>query len=147
MKTTVAMILRRGNIGMRTAWALVLCLGIACCTTSNKPPPPNTALVVFFPPNSALLLPKAARLINSIAADANRQGAIVEVSGPAAKSKSRKKPSLEEQRTIAVEHALIAAGVEEKRVHRVKAAATSRKTGDPTGTPVEIHLVVPKPAA
>jgi OmpA family/Beta-ketoacyl synthase, C-terminal domain len=137
---------RQENIGMRVALALALCLAIACCTTSNKPPP-NTALVVFFPPNSALLLPKAARIINRIAADANRQGAIVEVSGPAAKPKSRRKPSLEEQRTIAVEHALVAAGVEEKRVHRVNAAATSKKTGDPAGMPVEIHLIVPKPVA
>jgi hypothetical protein len=141
------MIFRRaGNIGMRMALALVVCIGIACCTTSNKPPP-DTALVVFFPPNSALLLPKAARLINRVAADANRQGAIVEVSGPAAKPKSRRKPSLEEQRTIAVEHALIAAGVEEKRVHRVNAAAPSKKTGDPAGMPVEIHLIVPRPVA
>jgi hypothetical protein len=116
---------------------------VACATPSR--PPANTVLV-FFPPNSAVLLPNAARVLNGVAADANRQGALVDVSGPTAKRSARQKPTLEEQRAVAVEHALVAAGVAEQRVHRVNPARPSKTKHDPAGTPVEIHLIA-KPVA
>jgi hypothetical protein len=130
---------------MRIALTLGLCVALASCATlTPKRPPPNSVLV-FFPPNSAVLLPNAARVLNGVAADANRQGAVVEVSGPVGKHPPRPKPSLEEQRAVAVEHALVAAGVAEERIRRVKGGPPPKKK-DPAGTPVEIHLV-PKPVA
>jgi hypothetical protein len=129
--------------GMRIASALVFCVALAACATTNKPP--AGTVLVFFPANSAILLPNAARALNGVAADANRERAVVEVSGPSAKRFLPQKPGLQEQRTITVEHALVAAGVAEEQVHRVKPAPSPKKR-DPAGEPVEIRLVV-KPVA
>jgi outer membrane protein OmpA-like peptidoglycan-associated protein len=124
---------------MRIAVALVICLALASCATSTKAPP--TTFLIYFPPNSALLLPNAARVLNELAADANRRNAMVEVSGPTAKRGKHRKPSLAEQRTVVVEHALIAAGVAEERVQLVKPPLVTR-TRDPAGEPVQVRLVI-----
>ncbi|HEY1961812.1 MAG TPA: OmpA family protein, partial [Rhizomicrobium sp.] len=120
------------------AMALALCVAVAACATTPKNPP--TTYLVFFPPHSALLVPNAARTLNKVAADANGHAAVVEVSGPTAKRTSRRKPTLAEQRTVAVEHALVAAGVPEERMRRVP-AKPSRKQ-DPAEEPVQVRLAI-----
>ena len=125
---------------MRIAVALVLCVALASCASSNKAPSPS-AYLVFFPSNSANLLPNAARILNGVAADANRQGAVVEVSGPLAKRTKHRKATIAEQRTVAVEHALEAAGVPPARLHRVPAVAATGKA-NPGGEPVKVRLVI-----
>ena len=125
---------------MRIAAALVLCVAVAACATTPKAPPPNVFLI-FFPPNSANLLPNAARVLNGVAANANRQGAMVEVSGPPPTRARHRRPSIAEQRTVAVEHALVAAGVPEERLHRVPTVVARRKP-DPAGEPVQVRLAI-----
>jgi|SRR5689334_11828524 len=128
---------------MRIALALMLCVTLASCVTPGEKP--QTVYLVFFSPKSAVLLPVAARVLNGVAADANRQHAVVEVSGPAAARSSHQKPSLAEERTTAVEHALIAAGVAEEHIHRAAPTAAAKKR-DRAGESVEIRLVA-KPVA
>ena len=129
--------------GMRWVIPISTCLLLAACGTMRPAaaplPQPAPAYVVVFPKSSIKIGPKAAAVINQAAVDANLHAKkAVEVAGPPAIATSGYNPGLAAPRALAVERALIAAGVEEKRIVRGTVATA---TADAAGGRIEIHLI------
>jgi len=109
---------------MRHSAVTLLCFWLAACATTHKPLPPQPSVyVVAFPRASLAISQRAAAVINSIAADANRHRTlIVQVTGPPTKKQPGYNPGLAAPRMVAVERALIAPGVDRNRIIRNIAA-------------------------
>lgn len=127
---------------------LFLCLGLAACGTMKPPPLPAPSdarpfvYIVFFPKSTATLSPKAAAVINTAAADANRhRWRMVEITGPSTRKVPGYSPGLAGPRIQAVRHGLVAAGVEEKRIARVARSSPDLRADEKGGQRVEIRLV------
>lgn len=125
--------------------ALTIGLMLAACTTAPQSPP--AAYVVFFANNSTALPPDGATIIASAAADARSHAdKMVEVAGPSTKIAPGYDAGMAETRISAVEHALIAAGVDQKRLVRTSLTTGDLKGGSTGAERVEIR-VVDKPAS
>jgi len=125
---------------MRWLAALTIGLALAACTTAPRNPPP--AYVVFFPNNSIVIPADGASIIASAAADARAHGdKMVEVAGPSTKIAPGYNPGLAAPRISAVEHALMVAGVDPKRLARTSLTTGDVKAGNTGAQRVEIRLV------
>lgn len=129
---------------MRVVAAILLCGGLAACATAQHKPataPPNAYLIVF-QGKATIILPKAAAVINSVAANANAHpDELVQVAGPPTRRTPGYNPRLAVERMREVEHALEAAGVDKVRMLRALLPAANIKA-DGTGTQqVEIRLI------
>ena len=125
---------------MRWLAALTIGLALAACTTAQQSPP--AAYVVFFSNNSTAIPPDGATIIAGAAADARAHGdKSVAVAGPSTKIGPGYDPGLAEPRIAAVEHALVAAGVDQKRLVRTSLTTGDLKVGSTGAQRVEIRLV------
>ncbi|HEX3654141.1 MAG TPA: hypothetical protein VHU18_15075 [Rhizomicrobium sp.] len=126
--------------------AVLFCLPLAACVTRApriSAPPPPAGNVVVFPNLSLTITPAAAAVINRIASEANAQpDKIVEVVAPPTKPSPGYDPGLAGSRIVVVEHALIAAGVPEKRLAR-RTLVVRSEAADPSGSQhFDLHLVL-----
>lgn len=129
---------------MRLLAALLLCGALAACAgLQRKPPPaPPSSYLIIFQGKATVILPKAAAVINSVAANANAHpGKLVQVSGPQTKNAPHYSPKLATERMREVEHALEAAGVDKERIVQVSVRAASLKPDGTGSQQVEIRLV------
>lgn len=136
---------------MRSVAALVLCGALAACAhTSPKPaaaPVPRVAeTTILFQGHSTAILPKAAAIINSVAANANAHpDKVVQILGPPTRPSFGYNPKLAAQRIREVERALEAAGVDKDRTVRMLVAGSNLKADGTGAQEIEIRLV-DKPA-
>ncbi|MBV8799645.1 MAG: hypothetical protein JO208_07545 [Alphaproteobacteria bacterium] len=126
-------------------FGVLLFLALAGCTSmpnpSQRPPP---AYVIFFQDDSTAISRQAAFIINRAAVDANHHAnKVVEVTGPSTTKTKHYNPSLAGPRIVAVEHALAAAGVEERRIVEASLPPPSLKLKEDATSAqrVEIRMV------
>ena len=135
---------------MRIVATLLLCGAlVACATFARKPPPapPNSYLIVF-QGKATVILPKAAAIINSVAANANAHpDKFVQVAGPSTKNAPHYNPKLAAQRMREVEHALEAAGIDKERIVPAFVPAANLKPDGTGSQQVEIRLLDKPPKA
>lgn len=125
---------------MRWLAALTIGLALAACSTAWRTSP--AAYVVFFPNNSIAIPTDGAAIIASAAADAKAHSdKMVEVAGPSTKVAPGYNPGLAAPRIAAVEHALMVAGVDPKRLVRSSLTTGDLKGGSTGAQRVEIRLV------
>lgn len=133
---------------MRFVAGLLLC-GVlaACATVQHKPPPaPPDFYLIVFQGKATVILPKAAAIINNVAANANAHpDQLVQVAGPSTKNMPHYNPKLATERMREVEHALEAAGIDKKRIVRERLLGADIKPDGTGSQQVEIRLV-PNPA-
>ena len=129
---------------MRIVAALLLCGALAACATlQRKPPPapPNSYLIIF-QGKATVILPKAAAIINSVAANANAHpDKFVQVAGPSTKNAPHYNPKLAAERMREVEHALEAAGIDKDRIVPAFVPAANLKPDGTGSQRVEIRLL------
>lgn len=128
---------------MRFIAAFMLCGVLGACATAQKAPPatPNSYLIVFQGKATAIL-PKAAAIINRVAANANAHAdKVVQVTGPSTKAAPHYNPRLAVERMREVEHALEAAGIDKQRIVPVTIRAASLKPDGTGSQQIEIRLV------
>jgi outer membrane protein OmpA-like peptidoglycan-associated protein len=132
---------------MRSVAALVLCGALAgCAHVSPKPaaaPVPKVAeTTILFQGHSTAILPRAAAIINSVAANANAHpDKVVQIWGPPTRPSFGYNPKLAAQRVREVERALEAAGVDKDRMVRMLLAGANLKADGTGAQQVEIRLV------
>jgi hypothetical protein len=129
---------------MRFVAALLLCGALAACAAvQRKPPPaPPDLYLIVFQGKATVILPKAAAIINNVAANANgHPDKLVQLTGPSTKTAPHYTPKLAVERMREVEHALEAAGIEKERILRVFARASSLKADGTGSQQIEIRLV------
>lgn len=130
---------------MRGRGGPVACILLAACSTVKPVGPP--AYRVSFSEQSWEIRPRTAMVLNSVAVDANRHhGKVVEVIGPAPHGKGGPAARLVHQRIVAIEQALAAAGVDERRI--VTAPLERADAADPMDAEqVEIQVTEGPPSA
>jgi outer membrane protein OmpA-like peptidoglycan-associated protein len=142
---------------MRSVAILLLCGALTACAhvSPNSVPvsvPRAAETIILFQGHSTAILPKAAAVINSVAASANAHpDKVVQILGPSTKPSFGYNPKLAAQRMQDVERALEAAGVDKERMVRMPAAGANLKADGTGAQQVEIRLVIrphkpPKPA-
>src|SRR4051812_31784093 len=111
---------------MRLAGTILFCGALTACAHTppvTLPTPKPTATIILFQGHATAILPKAAAIINSVAANANANpGEFVQLLGPPTKPSFGYNPKLAAQRVQEVERALEAAGVDKERIVRVLSA-------------------------
>jgi outer membrane protein OmpA-like peptidoglycan-associated protein len=128
---------------MRFVAALLLCGVLAACSTADRAPPvPPDSYLIIFQGKATAILPKAAAIINRVAANANAHpGKLVQVSGPSTKTAPHYTPKLAVERMREVEHALEAVGIDKERIVRVFVRGASLKADGTGSQQIEIRLV------
>jgi outer membrane protein OmpA-like peptidoglycan-associated protein len=132
---------------MRSVAAFVLCGALAACAHVSPKPvampaPKATETVILFQGHATAILPKAAAIVNSVAANANAHpDKVVQILGPPTKPSFGYNPKLAAQRVQEVERALEAAGVDKERIVRVLIAAANLKADGTGAQQIEIRLV------
>jgi hypothetical protein len=132
---------RSGMPALARLAAISLCGLAAACSTPPTPLGPSTYLVPFAGDSTAIR-PRAAMVLNNIAADANRHHEmLVEVTGSILPDPHDANPNLTALRIQEVEHALAAAGVDEDHIVRGSGPVSAARPDRLDGEQIEIRLI------
>jgi outer membrane protein OmpA-like peptidoglycan-associated protein len=135
---------------MRIVAACLFCGALAGCALMQRTPPsrPPDSYLIIFQGKATAILPKAAAIINSVAANANAHpDKVVQLAGPSTKGAPRYSPKLAAERMREVEHALEAAGIDRERIVRAFVPAANLKPDGTGSQRVEIRLMDKPPKA